>query len=167
MRIIRKPLKVTPRKKLRPQRSDLLRNTRKKTTLPRSQTSNYRGPSSSFCCFTLSRWAESLPSVRLRIIKPGVPTGKAEPRQPKAYRGTGQRVARNQGRQINPAGKTVPADVQKLVDSSHASGGSGAKSQSNLRARKGPANPRKSTWSKKEIVPPGSPRNSKLVTRTC
>ncbi len=103
MRIIRKPLKVTPRKKLRSAAQRAAKYAEEDYLL-RSQTSNYRGPSSWFCCFTLSPWAEFSPSVRLRIIKPVVRRSRrklAIKRVP-WHRGTGRE---DQGRWTNLVGK--------------------------------------------------------------
>ena len=166
MRIIRKPLKVTPRKKLR---AAAQRSAAKYAEEDYSAEEPNVRLSRAFVVVLLLHVVAVGGIFAFSALKDhqtGNATGKAESTNQKPPR---RKAARheNRERRINPAGKTVPADVQKLVDSSHASGSSTRRLKIAASRRRLAANPRKSMWCKKEIVPPGSPRNSKLVMRTC
>ena len=166
MRIIRKPLKVTPRKKLR---AAAQRSAAKYAEEDYSAEEPNVKLSRAFVVVLLLHVVAVGGIFAFSALKDhqtGTSAGKAEPASQKPP-ATQSNASRENGTSDKSTGKTVPADVQKLVDSSHGSGSSSSKAQSNSGAQKAPANPRKFTWSKKGIVRPESPRSSKLVTRTC
>jgi LysM repeat protein len=121
VRIIRKPLKVTPRKKLR----SAAQRAAKYAEEDSAEEPNVK----------LSR-AYVVGIFAFSALKDHQTTGatvKAETSNQKGTVAQGN-GARGSGTPDKSGGKTVPADVQKLVEASHASGGSGAKSQNNLAA---------------------------------
>jgi LysM repeat protein len=127
VRIIRKSLKVTPRKKLR---AAAQRSAAKYAEEDYSAEEPNVKLSRAFVVVLLLHVVAVGGIFAFSALKDhptGNATGKADPpsQKPPATQGN---AARESGTAEKPAGKTVPAEVQKLVDSSHASG-SGAKTQ--------------------------------------
>jgi LysM repeat protein len=134
VRIIRKPLKVTPRKKLRSaaQRSAKYAEEDYSAEEPNVKLSR------AFVVVLLLHivavggiFAFSALKDRQTVSA----TGKVETSNQKGTVTQGN-AARGSGTADKSGGKTVPADVQKLVDASHASGG-GAKTQNSGIAQEG------------------------------
>jgi LysM repeat protein len=131
VRIIRKPLKVTPRKKLR--------------AAAKYAEEDYSAEepnvklSRAFVVVLLLHVVAVGGIFAFSALKDhqsGSTAGKAEPTNQKLPATQGN-AARESGTADKSGGKTVPADVQKLVDTSHATAGSGAKTQNNGIAQEG------------------------------
>jgi LysM repeat protein len=126
VRIVKKPLKVTPRRKLR--------------AAAKYAEEDYSAEepnvklSRAFVVVLLLHVVAVGGIFTFSALKDhqtGSTAEKAEPANQKLPATPGN-AARGSGTADKPAGKTVPADVQKLVDSSHVSGGNGAKTQNNI-----------------------------------
>ena len=131
MRIIRKPLKVTPRKKLR----SAAQRAAKYAEEDSAEEPNVK-LSRAFVVVLLLHVVAVGGIFAFSALKDHQTSGatvKAETSNQKGTVAQGN-GARGSGTADKSGGKTVPADVQKLVEASHASGGSGAKSQNNLAA---------------------------------
>ena len=126
MRIIRKPLKVTPRKKLR---AAAQRSAAKYTEEDYSAEEPNVKLSRAFVVVLLLHVVAVGGIFAFSALKDhqtGNAAGKAEPadqKLPAAQSNTSREIATAD----KPAGRTVSADVQKLVDSSHASQGGSSK----------------------------------------
>jgi LysM repeat protein len=135
VRILRKPLKVTPRKKLR----SAARSAAKYAEEDYSAEEPNVKLSRAFVVVLLLHIVAVGGIFAFSALKDhqtGSTTGKAQPINQKVPATQGN-SARESGTADKSAGKTIPADVQKLVDSTHASGGSGAKTQNNGVAQEG------------------------------
>jgi LysM repeat protein len=132
VRIIRKPLKVTPRKKLR---SAAQRAAKYAEEDYSAEEPNVKLSRAFVVVLLLHIVAVGgiFAFSALKDHQTSGATGKAETSNQKGPVAQGN-GARGSGTADKSGGKTVPADVQKLVEASHASGGSGAKSQNNLAA---------------------------------
>jgi LysM repeat protein len=122
VRIIRKPLKVTPRKKLR---AAAQRSAAKYAEEDYSADEPNVKLSRAFVVVLLLHVVAVGGIFAFSALKDhqtGSPAGKAESGNQKLPATSGN-PSREIGATDKPAGKTVPADVQKLVDSSHAAGG--------------------------------------------
>jgi LysM repeat protein len=131
VRIIRKPLKVTPRKKLR----SAAQRAAKYAEEDSAEEPNVKLSRAFVVVLLLHIVAVGgiFAFSALKDHQASSGTGKAETSNQKATVAQGN-GARGSGTADKSGGKTVPADVQKLVETSHASGGSGAKSQNSLAA---------------------------------
>ena len=130
MRIIRKPLKVTPRKKLR---AAAQRSAAKYAEEDYSAEEPNVKLSRAFVVVLLLHVVAVGGIFAFSALKDhqtGSTAGKAEPVSQKLPATQGN-ASRETGTADKSAGKTVPADVQKLVDSSRSSGSSSSKTQSN------------------------------------
>jgi len=130
VRIIRKPLKVTPRKKLR---AAAQRSAEKYAEEEYSAEEPNVKLSRAFVVVLLLHVVAVGGIFAFSALKDhqtGSTAGKVEPTNQK-FPATQGNVPRESGMADKPAGKTVPADVQKLVDSSHASGGTSSRAPSN------------------------------------
>jgi LysM repeat protein len=130
VRIIRRPLKVPPRKKLR---TAAQRSSAKYTEEDYSAEEPNVKLSRAFVVVLLLHVVAVGGIFAFSALKDhqtGGTTGKPESAGLKLPATPGN-AGRESGAADKPVGKTVPAEVQKLVDSSHPSGNSGAKSQSN------------------------------------
>jgi LysM repeat protein len=119
VRIIRKPLKVTPRKKLR---AAAQRSAAKHAEEDYSADEPNVKLSRAFVVVLLLHVVAVGGIFAFSALKDhqsGSAVGKAESGPQKIPAGPSN-AARETGAGDKPAGKTVPADVQKLVDSSHA-----------------------------------------------
>jgi len=135
VRIIRKPLKVTPRKKLR---AAAQRSAAKYAEEDYSADEPNVKLSRAFVVVLLLHVVAVGGIFAFSALKDhqaGSTVGKAEPGNQKPPATPGN-ASRESGTADKPAGKTVPADVQKLVDSSHVGGGS-SKSLNNGSASEG------------------------------
>jgi LysM repeat protein len=135
MRILKKPLKVTPRKKLRA----AARSTAKYAEEDYASEEPNVKLSRAFVVVLLLHVVAvggifAFSALKDHQTVSGIP-GKAPPggQKPPAA----GNPARESGTLDKTSGKTVPADVQKLVDSSHASGGSSARTQNSGLAPEG------------------------------
>jgi LysM repeat protein len=135
VRIIRKPLKVTSRKKLR---AAAQRSAAKYAEEDYSADEPNVKLSRAFVVVLLLHVVAVGGIFAFSALKDhqaGSTTGKAEAGNQKIPAPPGN-ASRETGIGDKPIGKTVPSDVQKLVDSSHAAGGS-AKSSSTGSASEG------------------------------
>jgi hypothetical protein len=126
VRIIRKPLKVTPRKKLR---AAAQRSAAKYSEEEYSADEPNVKLSRAFVVVLLLHVVAVGGIFAFSALKDrqgGSNAGKVESGPPKLPVGQSN-GSRDPGTADKPAAKTVPADAQKLVDSSHAGGG-GSKS---------------------------------------
>jgi LysM repeat protein len=125
VRIIRKPLKVTSRKKLRAAAKYAQEDYS-------AEEPNVKLSRAFVVVLLLHVVAVGgiFAFSALKDHQSGSTPGKAEAANQKVPATPGN-AGRESGAADKSAGKTVPADVQKLVDSSHPSGGSGAKIQNN------------------------------------
>ncbi len=136
MRIIRKPLKVTQRKKLR---AASQRSAAKYAEEDYSAEEPNVKLSRAFVVVLLLHVVAVGGIFAFSALKDhqtGNVAGKAEPTNQKLPATQGN-AARESGTGDKFAGKTVSADVQKLVDSTHVSGGGGTKNQNNGIAQEG------------------------------
>jgi LysM repeat protein len=123
VRIIRKPLKVTPRKKLR---AAAQRSAAKYAEEDYSADEPNVKLSRAFVVVLLLHVVAVGGIFAFSALKDhqaGSTAGKAEPGSQKLPATPGN-ASREAGTGDKPAGKTVPAEVQKLVDSSHAAASS-------------------------------------------
>jgi LysM repeat protein len=129
VRIIRKPLKVTPRKKLR---SAAQRSAKYAEEDYSAEEPNVKLSRAFVVVLLLHVVAVGgiFAFSALKDHQNGPAAGKSEITNQKSTATPGN-AARGAGTPDKSSGKTVPTDVQKLVDASHASGGSGAKTQNN------------------------------------
>ncbi len=167
MRIIRKPLKVTPRKKLR---AAAQRSAAKYAEEDYSAEEPNVKLSRAFVVVLLLHVVAVGGIFAFSALKDhqtGSTPGKAEAANQKASSDARQRRHENQGRRINPPAKQFRRTSKNWwIPHTHQEAAV-RRLRITASRRRGPANPRKCTWSKEEIVPPGSPRSSKLVTRIC
>jgi LysM repeat protein len=129
VRIIRKPLKVTPRKKLR----SAAQRAAKYAEEDSAEEPNVK-LSRAFVVVLLLHIVAVGGIFAFSALKDHQTTSaaaKPETSNQKATVAQGN-AARGSGTADKAGGKTVPADVQKLVEAAHGSGGGGAKSQSSL-----------------------------------
>jgi LysM repeat protein len=135
VRIIRKPLKVTPRKKLR---SAAQRSAKYAEEDYSAEEPNVKLSRAFVVVLLLHVVAVGgiFAFSALKDRQTASAAGKAETTNQKGNATQGN-AARGSGTADKSGGKTVPADVQKLVDTSHASGSSGAKTQNNGVAQDG------------------------------
>ncbi len=136
MRIIRKPLKVTPRKKLR---AAAQRSSAKYAEEDYSAEEPNVKLSRAFVVVLLLHVVAVGGIFAFSALKDqqtGSAAGKPESANQKAAVAQGN-AARGSGTADKASGKTVPADVQKLVEAAHGSGSGGAKSQSGNVAQEG------------------------------
>jgi LysM repeat protein len=134
VRIIRKPLKVTPRKKLR---AAAQRSAAKYAEEDYSAEEPNVKLSRAFVVVLLLHVVAVGGIFAFSALKDhqtGSTAGRAESTSQKLPAAPGN-PTRESGTADKSAGKTVPAEVQKLVDSSHVSGGGGAKSQNSVIAQ--------------------------------
>jgi LysM repeat protein len=131
VRIIRKPLKVTPRKKLR----SAAQRAAKYAEEDSAEEPNVK-LSRAFVVVLLLHIVAVGGIFAFSALKDHQTSGATSKAETSNQKGTVAQGngARGSGTADKSGGKTVPADVQKLVETSHASGGSGAKSQNNLTA---------------------------------
>lgn len=125
MRILRKPLKVTPRKRLR---TAAQRSAAKYAEEDYSAEEPNVKLSRAFVVVLLLHIVAVGGIFAFSALKDhqgGGSGGKTEPGSQKVPASQGN-AARESGSAEKSSGKTVPADVQKLVDSSRATGGSGS-----------------------------------------
>jgi LysM repeat protein len=130
VRIIRKPLKVTARKKLRSAAQRAAKYAEEDYSADEPNVKLSRA----FVVVLLLHIVAVGGIFAFSALKDHQTSsapGKAEASNQKGT-ATQANGARGSGTADKLGGKTVPADVQKLVDASHASGGSGAKSQNTL-----------------------------------
>ena len=130
MRIIRKPLKVTPRKKLR---SAAQRSAAKYAEEDYAAEEPNVKLSRAFVVVLLLHVVAVGGIFAFSALKDhqtDSPVGKGESSNQKGL-ATQTSAARELGTIDKSTGKGVPAEVQKLVDSSRISGGGGAKTQNN------------------------------------
>jgi LysM repeat protein len=123
VRIIRKPLKVTPRKKLR---AAAQRSAAKYAEEDYSADEPNVKLSRAFVVVLLLHVVAVGGIFAFSALKDhqaGSTAGKAEPGSQKLPATPGN-ASREAGTGDKPVGKTVPAEVQKLVDSAHAGAGS-------------------------------------------
>jgi LysM repeat protein len=135
VRIIRKPLKVTPRKKLR---AAAQRSSAKYTEEDYSAEEPNVKLSRAFVVVLLLHVVAVGGIFAFSALKDhqtGSASGKGEPADQKLPAAQSS-ASRETATADKPAGRTVPADVQKLVDS-HASQGGSSKSLSNGSAQEG------------------------------
>jgi len=136
VRILRKPLKVTPRKRLR---TAAQRSAAKYAEEDYSADEPNVKLSRAFVVVLLLHVVAVGGIFAFSALKDhqsGGSGGKAEPGSQKLTASQGN-AARESGSADKSSGKTVPADVQKLVDSSRATGGSGAKTLNSGSAQEG------------------------------
>jgi LysM repeat protein len=128
VRIIRKPLKVTPRKKLRSAAQRAAKHAEEDYSAEEPNVKLSRA----FVVVLLLHIVAVGGIFAFSALKDhqtsNSAAGKAETSNPKGMVAQGN-AARGSGTADKSSGKTVPADVQKLVEASHASGGSGVKTQ--------------------------------------
>jgi LysM repeat protein len=161
VRIIRKPLKVTPRKKLR---AAAQRSSAKYTEEDYSAEEPNVKLSRAFVVVLLLHVVAVGGIFAFSALKDhqtGTSTGKSESTNQKAS-ATQINASRETGTLDKIAGKTVPADVQKLVDSSHSSGNSSSKAQSTSGASEGPGESAKVYVVQKGDSPAGIARKFKV-----
>jgi len=135
VRIIRKPLKVTPRKKLRAAAQRAAKHAEEDYA---SEEPNVKLSRAFVVVLLLHIVAVGgiFAFSALKDHQNGSTVGKAEPNNQKAPSAQGS-GAREAGVAERSGGKTVPTEIQKLVDSSHISGGSSAKTQNSSLAPDG------------------------------
>ena len=161
MRIIRKPLKVTPRKKLR---AAAQRSAAKYTEEDYSAEEPNVKLSRAFVVVLLLHVVAVGGIFAFSALKDhqtGSAAGKAEPADQKLPAAQSN-ASRETATADKPAGRTVPADVQKLVDSSHSSGNSSSKAQSTSGASEGPGESAKVYVVQKGDSPAGIARKFKV-----
>ncbi len=159
MRIIRKPLKVTPRKKLQ---AAAQRSAAKYAEEDYSAEEPNVKLSRAFVVVLLLHVVAVGGIFAFSALKDhqtGSATGKSEPANQKLPPTQGN-ASRETGTMDKSAGKTVPADVQKLVDSSRSSGNSSSKAQS--AAQEGPGESAKVYVVQKGDSPAGIARKFKV-----
>jgi LysM repeat protein len=129
VRIIRKPLKVTPRKKLR----SAAQRAAKYAEEDSAEEPNVKLSRAFVVVLLLHIVAVGgiFAFSALKDHQTSSGTGKTETSNQKGAVAQGN-GARGSGTADKSGGKTVPADVQKLVEAAHGSGGGGAKSQGSL-----------------------------------
>jgi LysM repeat protein len=130
VRIIRRPLKVTPRKRLR---TAAQRSAAKYAEEDYSAEEPNVKLSRAFVVVLLLHIVAVGGIFAFSALKDrqtGSTAGKMEPANQKVAGAPGK-PARETGIADKPVGKTIPTDVQKLVDASHGSGANGAKTQNN------------------------------------
>ena len=134
MRIIRKSLKVTPRKKLRA----AARTAKYEEEDYSTEEPNVKLSRAFVVVLLLHVVAVGgiFTFSALKDHQTGSTTGKGPAANQKNPAAQGN-PARESGTSDKSAGKTIPSDVQKLVDSSRASGGGGVKTQNNGIAQEG------------------------------
>ena len=128
MRIIRKPLKVTPRKRLR---TAAQRSAAKYAEEDYSAEEPNVKLSRAFVVVLLLHIVAVGGIFAFSALKDrqtGGTAGKTEAANQKVTGAPGK-TAKETGAADKPVGKTVPTDVQKLVDASHGSGANGTKAQ--------------------------------------
>jgi LysM repeat protein len=128
VRIIRKPLKVTPRKRLR---TAAQRSAAKYAEEDYSAEEPNVKLSRAFVVVLLLHIVAVGGIFAFSALKDrqtGSTTGKTEAANQKVT-GVPGKTAKETGTADKPAGKTVPTDVQKLVDASHGSAANGTKTQ--------------------------------------
>jgi len=160
VRIIRKPLKVTPRKKLR---AAAQRSAAKYAEEDYSADEPNVKLSRAFVVVLLLHVVAVGGIFAFSALKDhqaGSTAGKTEPANQKPPATPGN-AARETGTGDKPPGKTVPADVQKLVDSSHGASGS-SKSLSNGGASEGSGETAKIYVVQKGDSPAGIARKFKV-----
>jgi LysM repeat protein len=130
VRIIRKPLKVTPRKKLRSAAQRAAKYSEEDYSAEEPNVKLSRA----FVVVLLLHIVAVGGIFAFSALKDHQTNGAADKAETSNQKGTVAQgnAARGSGTADKPGGKTVPPDVQKLVEASHASGGSGAKSQNSL-----------------------------------
>jgi LysM repeat protein len=135
VRIIRKPLKVTPRKKLR---SAAQRAAKYAEEDYSAEEPNVKLSRAFVVVLLLHIVAVGgiFAFSALKDHQNSGPAGKAETGNQKGPVAQGN-AARGAGTADKSGGKTVSADGQKLVEASHASGGSGAKAQNSALGQEG------------------------------
>jgi LysM repeat protein len=135
VRIIRKPLKVTPRKKLR---SAAQRAAKQAEEDYSAEEPNVKLSRAFVVVLLLHIVAVGgiFAFSALKDHQSSSASSKAETSNQKGAVAQGS-AARGSGTADKSSGKTVPADVQKLVETSHAPGGSGAKAQNSGSAQEG------------------------------
>jgi LysM repeat protein len=128
VRIIRKPLKVTPRKRLR---TAAQRSAAKYAEEDYSAEEPNVKLSRAFVVVLLLHIVAVGGIFAFSALKDrqtGGAAGKTEAANQKVTGAPGK-TAKETGTADRPLGKTVPTDVQKLVDASHGSGANGTKTQ--------------------------------------
>jgi LysM repeat protein len=127
VRIIRKPLKVTPRKRLR---TAAQRSAAKYAEEDYSAEPNVKLSRAFVVVLLLHIVAVGgiFAFSALKDRQSGSTAGKTEAANQKVT-GAPAKTAKETGTADKPVGKTVPTDVQKLVDTSHGSGANGTKTQ--------------------------------------
>jgi LysM repeat protein len=127
VRIIRKPLKVTPRKKLRAAAQRAAKHAEEDYA---AEEPNVKLSRAFVVVLLLHIVAVGgiFAFSTLKDHQTSSAAGKADTSNQKGGVAQGN-AARGSGTADKSSGKTVPADVQKLVETSHPSGGSGAKAQ--------------------------------------
>jgi LysM repeat protein len=135
VRITRRPLKVTPRKKLRAAAQRAAKYAEEDYS---SEEPNVKLSRAFVVVLLLHVVAVGgiFAFSALKDHQSGGPTGKADAASQKTSPAQGGAV-RESGAADKSGGKTVPADVQKLVNASHSSGGSGTKGQKDGVAQEG------------------------------
>jgi LysM repeat protein len=135
VRIIRKPLKVTPRKKLRAAAQRAAKHAEEDYAAEEPNVKLSRA----FVVVLLLHIVAVGGIFAFSALKDhqnGSIAGKAQPNNQKTPAAQGS-AARESGVAEKTSGKTVPTEIQKLVDSSHISGGGSAKTQSSNLASDG------------------------------
>jgi LysM repeat protein len=129
VRIIRRPFKVTPRKKLR---AAAQRSSAKYTEEDYSAEEPNVRLSRAFVVVLLLHVVAVGGIFAFSALKDHQNVGTAGKPESAGLKlpATQGNAGRGSAMADKPGGKTVPPEVQKLVDSSHASGSSGAKTQS-------------------------------------
>jgi LysM repeat protein len=129
VRIIRKPLKVTPRKKLR----SAAQRAAKYAEEDSAEEPNVK-LSRAFVVVLLLHIVAVGGIFAFSALKDHQTSNAAAKPETSNQKGTVAQgnAARGSGTADKASGKTVPADVQKLVEAAHGSGSGGAKSQSSL-----------------------------------
>jgi LysM repeat protein len=161
VRIIRKPLKVTPRKKLR---AAAQRSAAKYAEEDYSAEEPNVKLSRAFVVVLLLHVVAVGGIFAFSALKDhqtGISAGKSEPVNQKSP-ATQTSAPRETGTMDKSAGKAVPADVQKLVDSSRSSGNSNSKAQSNGAAQEGAGESAKVYVVQKGDSPAGIARKFKV-----
>jgi LysM repeat protein len=129
VRIVKKPLKVTPRKKLR----SAAQRAAKYAEEDAAEEPNVK-LSRAFVVVLLLHIVAVGGIFAFSALKDHQTSSAAAKPEPSNQKGTVAQgnAARGSGTADKTGGKTVPADVQKLVEAAHGSGGGGAKSQGSL-----------------------------------
>jgi LysM repeat protein len=160
VRIIRKPLKVTPRKKLRSAAQRAAKHAEEDYS---AEEPNVKLSRAFVVVLLLHIVAVGgiFAFSALKDHQTSSVAGKAETSNPKGMVAQGS-AARGSGPVDKSSGKTVPADVQKLVEASHASGGSGAKTQNGGLAQEGSGETAKTYVVQKGDSPAGIAKKFKV-----